>query len=152
MCFCVHCTCIHVHVRVSDRFLSAVPFTVDWVWGRVRRQHGWPSLITMRRQSPVLWAFIQNTHAHRHTLINPKNGREIEKNTVSTFNWTDCRPTIKTKQAQSFPSILSLVELLIDKAHCSRKLNEKKSTRLRCVRMQWYNLTIHMWCVLWGFL
>lgn len=51
-------------------------------------------------------------------LINPKmEGNSEKKPTVSTFNWTDCRPTIKRKQAQSFSSILSLVELLIDEAH-----------------------------------
>lgn len=55
---------------------------------------------------------------HTLMLINPKmEGKSEKKPTVSTFNWTDCRPTIKRKQAQSFSSILSLVELLIDEAH-----------------------------------
>ena len=125
------CTC-----WVSDRALSAILFTVDCVWGRVRRQHGWPSLITRHRQNPVLFASIQNTrsrmnmHTHTHALINPKTKGKLKK-TVSTFNWTDCRPTIKRKQAQSFSSILSLVELLIDGANCTRKWNGEEKRRAR---------------------
>lgn len=122
--FLVHA--VRADVWMSDRALSALLFTVDWAWGRVRWQHGWPSLITRHRQSPVLRASIQShVHActHTYTLINPKTEGKLKKKAASTFNWTDCHPTIKRKQAQSFASILSLVELLIDGANCTRKWN-----------------------------
>lgn len=69
---------------------------------------------------------------HTLMLINPKmEGKSEKKPSVSTFNWTDCRPTMKRKQAQSFSSILSLVELLIDEAHTALENEMGKEYRAR---------------------
>lgn len=82
------------------------------------------------RQKAVLCTSTQitDTNTLTHELISEQKGK-LKENPTSAFNWPDCRPTIKGKQAQSFPSILFPGELLISRALHSRKWNgAKRST------------------------